>query len=113
MPKLTYLEIPSRDVAQSAAFYAAVLGWTLDERGPGDIRFSDDDAHLIGRWRREYEAGKDNVVAYYTVPDVAAALARATLLGGEIVLPRTAEGDTLIARLRDPSGNLIGIWQFA
>lgn len=113
MPKLTFLEIPSRDVAQSAAFYAAVLGWKLDRRPSGDIRFSDDDAHLFGRWRTDREPGRDNVVANYTVADVEAALAPVGELGGEIVSPRTLEGDTWNARVRDPSGNLFGIWQLA
>ena len=111
MPKLTFLEIPSRDIAKSAAFYAAVVGWKLDQRPNGDIRFKDDEAQLFGRFRTDREPGHDNVVNNYTVADVEAALVHVTELGGEIVAPRELQGDTWNARVRDPSGNLFGIWQ--
>ncbi len=112
MGKLTYLELPTRDPARDAAFYAAIVGWQIDQRSPDDFRFSDDAAQLIGRWTRERDVSPNHIVVYYTVPDVAAALERVAALGGQIVAPRTAEGDTWIARIRDPSGNLLGVWQF-
>jgi uncharacterized protein len=112
MAKLTYLELPTRDPERDAAFYAAVAGWTIDRRSATDFRFSDDAAQLIGRWTRERDISPNHIVAYYTVPDVAASLERVVPLGGEIASPRTAEGDIWLARVRDPSGNLFGIWQF-
>jgi hypothetical protein len=32
---------------------------------------------------------------------------------GEVVAPSAAQGDIHVARMRDPAGNLIGLWQFA
>jgi predicted enzyme related to lactoylglutathione lyase len=33
--------------------------------------------------------------------------------GGEVVDAPFLEGDVWVARLRDPAGNTIGLWQFA
>jgi len=41
-----------------------------------------------------------------------AAVARAAAAGGEVVAPPAAQGDIHVARVRDPAGNLIGLWQF-
>ena len=111
--RLTYLEIPAVDVARTARFYGAVCGWEIEQRAEDDFRFSDDDARLIGRWVKDRApAGDAGLRPYFTVPDVAAALERAVAAGGAVVTPRTREDDIWLARLRDPSGNVLGIWQF-
>jgi hypothetical protein len=44
---VSYLRIPSRDIAQSAEFYRAVFGWRL--RGNSEApSFSDGIGHVIG-----------------------------------------------------------------
>ena len=55
---VSYLAIPARDVARSAAFYHAVFGWEL--RGdPDEPSFSDGTGHVIGHWRTDLDAGRD------------------------------------------------------
>jgi uncharacterized protein len=106
---VSYLAIPARDVAQSAAFYQAVFGWEL--RGDPDApSFSDGTGHVIGHWRTDLEpAGEAGVRPYVYVQDLAAALDRAAAQGAEVVEPY-AEGSLRIAVIRDPAGNAIGIW---
>jgi len=111
MPKLTYLEIFAKEPARAARFYEAVCGWQIDQRGAEDFRFSDDAANIIGRWTRG--DGGDGMISYFTVADVAASVAAAQRLGGEVVRPPYHEGDTIIAKLEDPSGNVFGVWHFA
>jgi predicted enzyme related to lactoylglutathione lyase len=111
MAKLTYLEIPAADPPRAARFYEAIVGWNIDQRSADDFRFSDDDASLIGRFNRG--TGGAGLVSYFTVADVPAAVARVAPLGGAIVKPPYREGDVLVAQLRDPSGNVFGVWQFA
>ncbi|HUJ62171.1 MAG TPA: VOC family protein [Kofleriaceae bacterium] len=114
MPRLTYLELPAIDPERSAAFYAAVCGWKIDRRGPGDLRLEDQAAQLIGRWVVDRAAAREpGMVPYFMVDSVEASIAAATAHGGEIVAPPRLEGDTRIARLRDPAGTVIGIWQLA
>ena len=74
---VSYLAIPARDVARSAAFYQAVFGWEL--RGDPDApSFSDGTGHVIGHWRTDLEpAGEAGVRPYVYVEDLGAALERA------------------------------------
>ena len=106
---VSYLAIPARDVARSAAFYQAVFGWEL--RGDPDApSFSDGTGHVIGHWRTDLEpAGEAGVRPYVYVEDLGAALDRAVAQGAEVVQPY-AEGTLRIAVIRDPAGNAIGIW---
>ena len=106
---VSYLAIPARDVAQSAAFYQAVFGWEL--RGDPDApSFSDGTGHVIGHWRTDLEpAGEAGVRPYVYGEDLGAALDRAAAQGAEVVEP-CAEGSLRIAVIRDPAGNAIGIW---
>lgn len=111
--RLTYLEIPATDPQRSARFYEAICGWKIEQRSERDFRLSDDSAHLIGRWLPDRgSAGDTGLFPFYSVDDVRAAIARVAEYGGTVVEPPRLEGDTLIARLRDPAGNALGIWQF-
>ncbi|MDQ2816532.1 MAG: VOC family protein [Actinomycetota bacterium] len=108
---VSYLRIPSRDVAQSAEFYRAVFGWRL--RGdPQEPSFSDGTGHVIGHWRTDLPAaGNAGVLPYIYVTDLGDTLRKATERGAEISTPPYPEGNLLVATIRDPAGNVIGIWQ--
>jgi len=111
---VSYLEIPTTDPKRSAAFYSAVVGWKCEERKPGDIRFADDRMLLIGRFVPGRTIGSEpGITPIIYVNDLDRAVTYATEHGGEIVKASVTEGDTRVARVRDPSGNLIGLWQFA
>jgi len=45
------------------------------------------------------------------VSDVAEAVERVVAYGGEIVAAPYAEGNLSVATFRDPSGNVMGLWQ--
>ncbi len=110
---VSYLEIPAADARRSAAFYERVLGWRVDDRGGGDFRFDGGDGRVIGRWVTERGAGRDaGVVPFIYVDGIDAVVARVADAGGEVVRAVYAEGDVRVARLRDPAGNLIGVWEF-
>jgi len=109
--RLTYLELPASDTRRAAEFYLAVLGWKIEERAEGDFRFADEAANLIGRWI-DGRASEPGMVPYFSVERVADAVALVSAHGGEVVAPPRREGDVLVARLRDPAGNVIGVWQF-
>ena len=110
--RLTYLEIPTDDQHRSASFYAGVLGWSIEERDDGTFRFQDEAAHLIGRWVSERASTREpGILPFLYVDHVADAAARAASSGGEVLVAPYREGDVSAARLRDPAGNVIGIWQ--
>jgi uncharacterized protein len=108
---VSYLRIPARDVPQSADFYRAVFGWQL--RGTAEApSFSDGTGHVIGHWRTDLPvAGEAGVLPYIYVTDLDATLRAATGRGAELVTPVYQEGNLWIAVIRDPAGNIVGIWQ--
>jgi predicted enzyme related to lactoylglutathione lyase len=111
---LSYLEIPAPDPSRSAAFYERVLGWKIDPRAPGDFRFSDGDGLLIGRFANSHRVAPEaGLLPNFYVESIESAVACVAANGGEIVKPIYAEGDVHVARIRDPAGNLLGLWQFA
>ena len=111
---LSYLEIPATDIRQSAAFYKAVLGWKIHGNDPEPAKFSDRTGHLIGRWVTSRAAGRKlGMLPYYYVDRIDACVKTAASLGGEIIKSPTPEGDIFVAIVRDPAGNVIGLWQEA
>jgi predicted enzyme related to lactoylglutathione lyase len=113
---LTYLEIPALDPPlgprRSGAFYASVLGWKIDPRSEQDLRFSDGAGQLIGRFALGRAVAREpGLTPIFYVDGLDAAVARAVESGGEVVRPPFAEGDVRVAHVRDPAGNLIGLWQ--
>ena len=111
---LSYLEIPAVDPGKSAAFYEQVFGWKIDRRAPGDIRFSDGGGLLVGRWAGDRVAFREpGLLPVIYVDELDLAVSRAAANGGEIVKSPYVEGDVRVARIRDPAGNVMGLWQFA
>jgi uncharacterized protein len=108
---VSYLRIPARDVAQSAEFYRVVFGWRLGGR-PDAPSFSDGTGHVIGHWRTDLAAaGQAGVLPYIYVTSLDDTLRAAADHGAELVTPPYPEGSLSIATIRDPAGNVIGVWQ--
>jgi uncharacterized protein len=110
---ITYLRIPALDGRAAALFYAAVFGWevSLDRANPS---FRDAGGHVIGHFVADQPvAGEGGVRPYVYVESVDDALRRALEGGGEIAAEPYPEGDLRVATLRDPEGNVVGVWQRA
>jgi uncharacterized protein len=108
---VSYLHIPARDAAASAAFYRDVFGWKLHGE-PDKPGFSDGTGHVIGRWVTDQAVtGTDGLRAYIYVADVDTTLAAVTANGGQVVTPPYPEGTLRVALFADPAGNIFGIWQ--
>jgi predicted enzyme related to lactoylglutathione lyase len=111
---LSYLQIPAIDIRHSAEFYEKVLGWRVEHREGGDIRFSDPSGHLIGRWIPGRKVARSSrLTPYFYVNRIDEAVAAVVAHGGEIVKAPYTEGNLHIATVRDPAGNFIGLWQDA
>jgi predicted enzyme related to lactoylglutathione lyase len=111
---LSYLEIPAVDAQKSGAFYQQVLGWKLEWRKTGDPRFEDATGHLIGRWVTGRAPSREpGLLSYFYVARIDDAVGRVVRHGGEIVQAPYPEGNLWVATVRDPAGNVIGLWQAA
>ena len=109
---LTYLEIPATDKRLSSAFYQQVLGWNVRGQDTDDPRFSDATGHLIGRWVTGLASSREpGLLPFFYVDHLDDAVARVTASGGQVVQPPYPEGNLWVARVRDPAGNMIGLWQ--
>ncbi|HEV3341166.1 MAG TPA: VOC family protein [Pirellulales bacterium] len=109
---LSYLELPAVDAARSAAFYAHVLGWIVQDADAKEPKFADRTGHLIGRWVTGRLISREpGLLAYIYVDDIKAAVARVVEKGGEIVRAPYPEGNLLVSTIRDPAGNILGLWQ--
>jgi uncharacterized protein len=108
---ISYLRIPAPDPRAAAAFYEAVFGWTV-RRDREDPAFEDGTGHVIGHFRSDHAvAGEGGVRPYVFVEDLDETLEKAVAAGAELVEEPYPEGDLWVAVIRDPSGNVVGVWQ--
>lgn len=110
--KLCYLEIPAAQVDVSSAFYRDAFGWETRERADGSLAFDDAVGEVSGTWvtgrAPMREAG---IVAYVMMADIEAGLDRVRAAGGEVVRDVDADARERFAHVRDPAGNLIGVYE--
>jgi uncharacterized protein len=110
---ISYIEIPTRDVKRSAAFYHNVFEWQLGGN-PENPSFADGTGHVIGHWKSDLEvAGDAGVLPYIFVENVNRVLERVKASGGNVVTEPYREGDLWVAKFRDPEGNVLGLWSRA
>jgi uncharacterized protein len=110
--KICYIEIPSTDIARSAEFYQRVFGWNVRRRGDGSTAFDDTTGEVSGSWvLARPPAAVPGLLAYIMVDSVAATVDLVVANGGEIVQPIGVDAPEITARLRDPAGNVIGLYQ--
>jgi predicted enzyme related to lactoylglutathione lyase len=108
-----YLQIPTADVGASASFYERALGWTIRTRSDGSTAFDDTSGEVSGEWVLDRQpTGNAGVLVYVRVDDVETSLEKVVGAGGEIIVPRTPQGEGIAyATFRDPAGNVLGIFQ--
>ena len=111
--KICYLEIPARDVARSADFYAKVFGWTTRARGDGATAFDDTTGEVSGAFVRGRQpwSGAPGLMVYVMVDDAAKSVAAIVANGGEIVQPIGGDAPEITARFKDPAGNILAVYQ--
>ena len=111
--KICYLELPSRNADESAAFYQLAFDWRIRRREDGQIAFDDGVGEVSGTWRtdRSPSAETPGMLIHIMVDNIEATMKKITELGGIIVQPVGMDAPEITARFRDPSGNVLGIYQ--
>ncbi len=110
--KICYLEIPAIDLTVSVAFYQAVFGWHVRQRGDGSIAFDDGAGEVSGTWVTGRHASSEaGILVYIMVDSVEATIEAIRANEGEIVQPMGADAPEITARFRDPAGNIFGLYQ--
>ena len=110
--KICYVELPATDIQRSAAFYTAVFGWKMRMRGDGTTAFDDGVGEVSGAFKTGRPPSRDiGLLVYVMVDSVADTIEKITANGGEIVQPIGGDAPEITARLRDPAGNVLGLYQ--
>jgi predicted enzyme related to lactoylglutathione lyase len=112
-----WFEIPTADFSKSIPFYNQVLGIQLEatEFGPTHIAVFPYTRPGVGGCLLQ-ETGLlpsgHGTIVYMPTPKLDAAIARVEPAGGEVVVPKTPVGPNMgyFARLREPEGNIIGLF---
>jgi uncharacterized protein len=122
MNKVVHFEVPYDDQERAMKFYSEVFGWKLNDMP--EMRYTM--VHTV-------ESDKDNMPKEFgainggmlkrdetspgpllviDVPSMDDHLKKIEKAGGEVVFQKVQVGDMgLYARVKDPEGNIIGIWE--
>lgn len=110
--KICYIELPSQDIAGSESFYRKVFAWNIRRRGDGSLAFDDTVGQVSGSWVLGRPPMREvGLLVYIMVDSVAATMRAVVANGGEIVQPIGGDAPEITARFRDPSGNVLGLYQ--
>ena len=122
MAKVVHFEIPFDDKARAMKFYADALGWKLTDMpemsyvmaetvATGENQMPKEPGAINGGlFPRPKEAPHPTV--YVSVESLADALKKVTSGGGKVVTPKTPiPGMGAFARISDPEGNVVGLFE--
>jgi predicted enzyme related to lactoylglutathione lyase len=111
--KICYVEIPANKAEDAAAFYSAIFGWKVRQRGDGNLAF-DDSGGVSGTWVKEGDRTPDEQTRVYIMVDsIAQSLKQIEAAGGTVLTPRTEIGPDMgaFAAFADPVGNEFGLYE--
>jgi predicted enzyme related to lactoylglutathione lyase len=108
---IDYVEIPSRDLAATKKFFAALFGWSFVDYGPDYVSF--DDGRMTGGFSAsektaDMSAGAPLIVFYQ--PELEKTCAKVVDLGGEITRDIFEFPGGRRFHFRDPGGSEFAIW---
>jgi predicted enzyme related to lactoylglutathione lyase len=109
--RVIHFEIVGRDGAALQRFYSDLFGWKLNTDNPGGYGMtSDDQTGVVVGIGATPDGSSGHVTGYVAVADIDAALARATELGGSVVMPKFSPGaGATLGLMADPEGHIIGL----
>ena len=113
--KICYVEIPANKAEDAAAFYSAIFGWKVRQRGDGNLAF-DDSGGVSGTWVKEADRTPDERTRVYIMVDsITDSLKQIQAAGGKVLTPRTEIGAAMgaFAAFSDPVGNEFGLYEEA
>ena len=119
--KWIWQELLTADPDTAVAFYSRVFGWSFGTRGVGSSAYrlaSHQGRPVAGvvrvAGRREVPVPASRWIGLMSVPDVDAAIVRATGAGGRVLVPSTLQsGRGRVAMLADPEGAPFGVMRTA
>ncbi len=121
MNKVIHFEIPAANMSEAVKFYEEVFGWkmhkAMDEytiaiTGPANEQQMPAEPGFINGAIMKKENDAPTPVLVVGVENIETALEKIKEHGGVVVMPTVKVFDMgMYARVKDPEGNIIGVWQ--
>ena len=109
--KVIHFEIVGKDQKALQGFYGDLFGWKLNTDNPGGYGMSDPaQTGLVVGVGSTPDGSAGHVTGYIAVADINATLAKASSLGGSVVMPKfSPDGNAQLALVADPEGHVLGL----
>jgi predicted enzyme related to lactoylglutathione lyase len=123
--RVVHFEIPYDDGDRARNFYKEIFDWqlvtmpemggyTLVTSGPSGDQGPTEPGFINGGMLSREQAATSGPVVVVDVTSIDESLEKISGLGGSVVAPKTPVGDMgFAAYVRDPEGNVIGLWETA
>jgi uncharacterized protein len=110
--KICHLELPSRNIDESAAFYELIFGWKKRERDDGSVAFDDGVGQVSGTWRADRKLLKEpGTLVHIMFDNIEATMMLFVENCGQIVRQVGEDAPEITALFVDTTGNLPGLYQ--
>ena len=109
---IAHLEIPSTNLNRTTEFFMNLFNWDFKPFGKGYLLYNTHKGLTIGLRKVDQVKSGDSTTFHINVTDIEGVLKKASEIGGEIFREKTiipAMG--YYALLKDPDGNIIGLYQ--
>ncbi len=111
---VVHFEIGCRDNQKIGRFYAELFGWKLEPFGGVNMINTGSGEGIGGHINSLGHEPHNYLTVYAMVDDLEAHLAKATRLGGKVVVPPTEVPNMgHFAWISDPEGTIFGLWKSA
>ncbi|MBL9030448.1 MAG: VOC family protein [Phycisphaerae bacterium] len=115
---VVHFEFGFKSLEKGKAFYGGLFGWEFQEYGPSAMignlggHVPNPTPGIGGHLNALGHEPHNYCIVYALVDDLEATIAKAKKLGGQAVVPPTeVPGMGHFAWLKDPEGNLVGLWK--
>ena len=110
-PRVIHFEVVGKDGKALQDYYSGLFGWKINTDNPGGYGMTDPaDTGLVVGIGSTPDGSAGHVTGYIRVADINETVAKATALGGSVVMPKfSPDGSAQLALVADPEGHVIGI----
>lgn len=111
-PLIAHIEVPSSDLDQTKLFFNKVFGWEFKPFGKGYLLFNNHKGIMVGLRQVEKVNSGDTTVFHVNVPSIDETLKAVKESGGSVFKEKTViPAMGWYALLKDPQGNIVGLYQ--
>jgi predicted enzyme related to lactoylglutathione lyase len=109
--QVVHVEIMGKDQAALQRYYTDLFGWKLDTSFPGGYGMTDPaQTGVVVGIGATPDGSAGHVTGYVRVADIDATIAKATELGGSVIMPKfSPDGTSQLGLIADPEGHVIGL----